>query len=79
LHTVGDTGEHGSSTGEDDVAVKVSTNIEIALEDGVVAAVGRQYMRRSSKGIMRNLRGLVDTGSFEPKEGGLGRGTTCYQ
>lgn len=36
LHTVGDTGEHGGTTGEDDVAVQVTTNIKIALEDGVV-------------------------------------------
>lgn len=37
LHTVGNTGEHGGTTGEDDVAVQVTTDIEIALEDGVVA------------------------------------------
>lgn len=37
LHTVGNTGEHGGTTGEDDVAVQVTTDIKIALEDGVVA------------------------------------------
>lgn len=41
LHTVGDTGEHGGTTGENDVAVQVATDIEITLEDGVVARKGK--------------------------------------
>ena len=40
LHTIGDTGEHGGSARENDVAVEVPTNIEITLKDGVVP-VGR--------------------------------------
>ena len=39
LHTVGDTGEHGGTTGEDDVAVEIATDIEIALVDGVVTVL----------------------------------------
>ena len=37
LHTISDTREHGGSAGKDDVAIEVPTNIEITLEDGVVA------------------------------------------
>jgi len=36
LHTIRDTREHGGSSGKDDVAVKVTTDIKIALEDRVV-------------------------------------------
>ena len=37
LHTVGDTGEHGGATGQDDVSVQITTDIEIALVDRVVS------------------------------------------
>jgi hypothetical protein len=33
LHTVSDTGEHGRATGQDDIAVEITTNVKIALED----------------------------------------------
>jgi hypothetical protein len=33
LHTIGDTGEHGGASREDDVSVEITTNIKIALED----------------------------------------------
>merc|ERR1712187_556485 len=36
LHTVGDTGEHGGSSRQHNVAVQVLTDIKIALHDGVV-------------------------------------------
>merc|ERR1719360_211320 len=39
LHTVSDTGEHGGSTRQDDVAVQVLTDIDIALHDGVVGGL----------------------------------------
>jgi len=39
LHTISDTGEHGGTAGENDVAVEVTTDIEIALEDGVVSSL----------------------------------------
>ena len=37
LHAVGDTGVHGRSSGEHNIAVQVTTNIKIAFEDRVVA------------------------------------------
>ena len=36
LHAVSDTREHGRSTGQDNVAIQVLTDIDIALHDGVV-------------------------------------------
>ena len=36
LHAVGDTGEHGGSTRQDNVAIQVLTDIDITLHDGVV-------------------------------------------
>ena len=36
LETIGDTREHGGSSGENDVSVQVLTDIDIALHDGVV-------------------------------------------
>ena len=37
LHTVGDTGEHGGTTRQDDVSVQITTDIKIALVDRVVS------------------------------------------
>lgn len=37
LHTVRNTGEHGGTAREDDVAVEVTTNIQVTFVDGVVA------------------------------------------
>ena len=37
LHAVRDTWEHGGSSGKDDVAIEIATDIKIALEDGIVA------------------------------------------
>ena len=71
LHTVGDTGEHGGSTGEDNISIEVTTDIEITFEDGVVAVVGRQYLQYKRIWLRPNSRGLVNTGGFEPKESGL--------
>jgi hypothetical protein len=39
LHAVRDTREHGGSTREDDVAVEVATDVEVALEDRVVGSL----------------------------------------
>ena len=36
LHAIGDAGEHGCAAREDDVAIKVLANVDIALHDGVV-------------------------------------------
>jgi hypothetical protein len=37
LHTICDSGEHGRAAGEYDVAVQVTSDIEVTLEDRVVA------------------------------------------
>ena len=37
LHTVGDTGEHGGTTRQNDVSVQITTDIEIALVDRIVS------------------------------------------
>merc|ERR1711987_24456 len=39
LDAVSNTGEHGGTTGEDDVSVKVLTDINVALHDGVVGGL----------------------------------------
>lgn len=39
LHTVGDAWEHGGSAGEHGVGVKVLTDVDVALHDGVVGAL----------------------------------------
>ena len=70
LHTVGDTGEHGGSTRENNVTVQIATNIEIALEDGVVAVGSKRQGKRTS-GKKKTLRCLVDTGGFKSEESGL--------
>ena len=36
LHAISDAGVHGSATGENDVSVEVATDVQVALEDGVV-------------------------------------------
>jgi hypothetical protein len=41
LHTVCNTREHGRATRKDHIAIQVTTDIEIALEDGVVPAKKR--------------------------------------
>jgi len=40
LHAVGDSGEHGGTTGQDGVGVQVLTNVDVALhDDGVVGCL----------------------------------------
>ena len=39
LHAVGDTGVHGRATGKDGVGVEVLTDVDVALHDGVEAAL----------------------------------------
>lgn len=43
LHAVGDTREHCGSSGENDISVQVTTDIQIALEDGVVSGGGVNF------------------------------------
>lgn len=37
MHTVNDTWKHGSATREDDIAVEITTDTKVTLEDRVVA------------------------------------------
>jgi hypothetical protein len=69
LHTISDTGEHGGSSREHDVSVKVTTDIQVALEDRVVPAKrpsARVMMQRGPRS-----RRLMDTSSFKTKESRL--------
>ena len=38
-HALGDAGEHGGTSGEDDVGVKVLADVDVALHDGLEGAV----------------------------------------
>lgn len=37
VHAIRDTGEHGGTTGKDDVGVQFTTDVKISLEDGIVS------------------------------------------
>ena len=39
LHSVGDTGVHGGTSGQDVVGVQVLTDVNVALHDGVVGSL----------------------------------------
>jgi len=57
LHSVGDTGEHGGSTRQDNVAVQVLTDIDIALHDGVVRGlVDTSGLHTQERGLEEGLR-----------------------
>ena len=36
LHAIGDAGEHGGTTRKDDISIQITSDIQIAFEDGVV-------------------------------------------
>jgi hypothetical protein len=36
LHTVSDTGEHGRAAREDHISIQIATDVEVALEDGII-------------------------------------------
>ena len=57
LHTVGNTGEHGGSTRQHNVAVQVLTDIDIALHDGVVRGlVDTSGLHTQERGLEEGLR-----------------------
>merc|ERR1712142_787000 len=39
LHTIGDTGEHGGTAGQDDVGVQVLSDVQVGVHDGVVGGL----------------------------------------
>ena len=61
LHAVGNAGEHSGTARENDVAVEIATDVEIALENGVV----RRLM--DTGGLETEERGLEESfGGTEP-------------
>ncbi|GMR50477.1 hypothetical protein PMAYCL1PPCAC_20672, partial [Pristionchus mayeri] len=55
LHSVGDSGVHGRSSGEDGVGVQVLTDVDVALHDGVVGGLV------DSGGLHTQERGLEES------------------
>jgi len=49
-HAVGDAREHGGSTTEDDVAVQVLSDIDVALHDGVVGRLVDSWSFHTDEG-----------------------------
>ena len=67
LHTVSDTREHSGTTREDNVSVQVATNIEVALEDGVVGGLVDTGGFETEEGrLEEGLRSTESTRSNEP-------------
>jgi hypothetical protein len=57
LHAVSNTGEHGGTTGEDDVSVEILTDIDITLHDGVVGGlVDTSGFHTEERGLEEGLR-----------------------
>ena len=57
LHTVSNTGEHGGSTRQHNVAVQVLTDIDITLHDGVVRGlVDTSSLHTQERGLEESLR-----------------------
>jgi hypothetical protein len=62
LHAVRDTREHGRAAGEDDVAVQVATDVEVALEDRVVRRlVDAGRLQAEERRLEERLRGAEPT------------------
>lgn len=58
LHTVSNTGVHGGSTGEHNVSVEVTTDIKIALVDGVVGGlVDASGFKTEERGLEESFGG----------------------
>ena len=71
LHAVRNTREHGCATGQHDVAVEIATDIEVALENGVVSMQRDCGQDSLILRMNRNSRRLVNTSSLKTEEGGL--------
>jgi hypothetical protein len=57
LHSVGNTGEHGSTTRQDDVSVEVLSDINVALHDGVVGSfVDARGLHTQERGLEQGFR-----------------------
>jgi len=60
LHTVGNTREHGGTTGQDSVGVQVFTDIDITLHDGVVGGL-------VDSGRLHTKEGWLEHGFWAPE------------
>lgn len=67
LHAIGNTREHSCATGKDNIAVQITTDIEITFKDGVIPKWMDEDKVASWLG-RRNSRSLVDASRFKPKE-----------
>merc|ERR1739847_114639 len=61
LHTIGDTGVHGGATGKDSVGVKVLTEINVRLHDGVEAALMDTNHLHTKEGWAEHGLGAAET------------------
>jgi len=61
LHTIGDTGEHGGSSGQDGVGVQVFPDIDIALHDRVVGGLVDSSRFHSDEGGLEQGLGASET------------------
>merc|ERR1712128_80817 len=66
LHTVSNTGVHGGASGHDSVGIKILTDVNIALHDGVVGglvdATGFHSKERRLEESLRATETLVSNG-----------------
>jgi len=57
LHTIGNTGVHGGSAGEDSVGVQILTDVDVALHDRVVdGLVDTARFHTQERGLEEGLR-----------------------
>merc|ERR1719410_1280120 len=60
LHSVGNTGVHGGATGHDGVGVKVLSDVNIALHDGVVGGLVDSAGLHSEEGRLEESLGAPE-------------------
>merc|ERR1719234_787764 len=61
LHSVGDSGEHGGSSGQHGVGVQVLTDVDVTLHDGVVGAFVDSRGLHSDEGWLEESLGIPET------------------
>ena len=61
LHTIGDTGVHGGSTGQDGVGVQILTDVNVALHDRVVDGFVDAARFHSQEGRLEQGFGATET------------------
>ena len=61
LHTIGDTGVHGGAAGEDGVGVEIFTDVDVALHDGVEAALVNADDFHTQEGRLEDGLGAAET------------------